>query len=171
MSATNTRPRRSDRRPATGGAPQAKWLARPRAGGTKAPPAAVPTGGFLTGDATATDPVEKILLGRLRAAVRWGRRPDGKRWWRVSPRAGLHGGVVIPGRLLWQVINRDGLKCCYCRRICNPYALLDHQPLPDYPTVEHVTPRSQGGRNTMDNLRVACRQCNERRGCGPVPGV
>ena len=35
-------------------------------------------------------------------------------------------------------------------------------------TVEHLLPRSRGGRTTDDNLVVACRRCNRARRSRPV---
>lgn len=31
-------------------------------------------------------------------------------------------------------------------------------------TVEHLTPKSQGGTNTLENCVAACNQCNKARG-------
>jgi 5-methylcytosine-specific restriction endonuclease McrA len=31
-------------------------------------------------------------------------------------------------------------------------------------TLEHITPQCDGGTNDMDNLAIACRTCNKRRG-------
>nr|DAK38457.1 MAG TPA: HNH endonuclease [Caudoviricetes sp.] len=41
------------------------------------------------------------------------------------------------------------------------------QPLSPEP--DHVVPAAQGGRDTVDNARVTCRQCNQRRGSKPIP--
>jgi len=30
-------------------------------------------------------------------------------------------------------------------------------------TVDHITPKSLGGSDAIDNLALACRRCNERR--------
>ena len=35
-------------------------------------------------------------------------------------------------------------------------------------TLEHLTPRSNGGGGRIGNLRAVCRECNERRGSLPV---
>ena len=35
-------------------------------------------------------------------------------------------------------------------------------------TAEHLMPRSRGGRTSLENLTVACRPCNKRRGPQPV---
>ena len=36
-------------------------------------------------------------------------------------------------------------------------------------TADHIVPRSQGGSDQLDNLRPACRPCNQHRGNGPDP--
>lgn len=38
-------------------------------------------------------------------------------------------------------------------------------------TVEHLLPRSRGGRGHAENLAPACRACNRRRGSRPVAAV
>ena len=35
-------------------------------------------------------------------------------------------------------------------------------------TVEHLLPKTRGGRGIPENLAVACRRCNRRRGAKPV---
>jgi hypothetical protein len=35
-------------------------------------------------------------------------------------------------------------------------------------TVEHLLPKTRGGRGVPENLAVACRRCNRRRGAKPV---
>ena len=47
------------------------------------------------------------------------------------------------------VLKRDGHRCGYC-----PAAAT---------TVDHVVPRSQGGRNTWTNTVGACYRCNQRK--------
>jgi 5-methylcytosine-specific restriction endonuclease McrA len=57
-----------------------------------------------------------------------------------------------------QLIERDGPACVWCGREVWRRDL----------TVEHVVPRSRGGHTTPDNVLVACRSCNKRRGSRPV---
>jgi 5-methylcytosine-specific restriction endonuclease McrA len=47
------------------------------------------------------------------------------------------------------VLNRDGRRCGYC-------------PAPAT-TVDHIVPRSRGGRNTWRNTVAACDPCNQRK--------
>lgn len=47
------------------------------------------------------------------------------------------------------VLIRDHRICSYCRGVAT--------------TIDHVTPRSRGGRNTWKNLVAACSPCNRRK--------
>jgi hypothetical protein len=47
------------------------------------------------------------------------------------------------------VFVRDGHRCAYCGAAAT--------------TVDHVLPRSRGGRNTWQNTVAACRDCNHRK--------
>jgi 5-methylcytosine-specific restriction endonuclease McrA len=63
-------------------------------------------------------------------------------------------------RKLFVLLERDGYECCWCGKVCN----LNTRPCNDsHPTVEHVIRRADGGTNKFDNLRVACRRCNNGR--------
>jgi 5-methylcytosine-specific restriction endonuclease McrA len=50
------------------------------------------------------------------------------------------------------VLRRDRFRCQYC-------GARDHL------TIDHVLPRSRGGKDTWDNLVTACTGCNARKGC------
>lgn len=49
------------------------------------------------------------------------------------------------------VLRRDNFQCQYCGR-------------QDGLTLDHVLPRSRGGRDVWDNLVAACISCNNRKG-------
>lgn len=49
------------------------------------------------------------------------------------------------------VFKRDGFKCVYCSKNENL-------------TVDHVIPRSKGGRDSWHNLVTACQRCNTEKG-------
>lgn len=48
---------------------------------------------------------------------------------------------------------RDGLKCWWCKKELTLQTA----------TIEHLTPKSEGGQNEMKNLRLACYPCNIER--------
>ncbi|HEX2863126.1 MAG TPA: HNH endonuclease, partial [Deinococcales bacterium] len=49
------------------------------------------------------------------------------------------------------VFRRDAHTCQYCGRTGGDM------------TLDHVVPRSRGGRNSWDNIVTACRECNSRK--------
>jgi 5-methylcytosine-specific restriction endonuclease McrA len=49
------------------------------------------------------------------------------------------------------VFRRDGYECQYCGAT-------------QHLTIDHVLPRSRGGRDTWENLVTACHDCNTRKG-------
>jgi 5-methylcytosine-specific restriction endonuclease McrA len=52
------------------------------------------------------------------------------------------------------VFLRDGYQCQYCA---------ERPPVREL-NLDHVIPRSRGGRSTWDNLVTSCRQCNLKKG-------
>ena len=64
----------------------------------------------------------------------------------------------------------QGGKCCYCECLLVLPATGIHKPAkvkdqhPRMATFEHLRRRADGGGNHMDNLALACRQCNAARG-------
>jgi len=50
------------------------------------------------------------------------------------------------------IIKRDGSICQYCGK--------NSQPM----TIDHVIPKSYGGRDTWENLVCACIKCNSKKG-------
>jgi 5-methylcytosine-specific restriction endonuclease McrA len=50
-----------------------------------------------------------------------------------------------------EVLRRDHHRCQYCGSTKNL-------------TLDHVIPRSKGGRHTWDNVVTACERCNSRKG-------
>lgn len=49
------------------------------------------------------------------------------------------------------ILRRDGSKCQYCG---SAHAV----------TIDHILPRSRGGKDTWENLVAACISCNNRKG-------
>lgn len=56
------------------------------------------------------------------------------------------------------IARRDGSCCCYCGWF-----------LPNHGAIEHYIPKSLGGSNHIDNLKIACKPCNQARRNNPVP--
>jgi 5-methylcytosine-specific restriction endonuclease McrA len=52
------------------------------------------------------------------------------------------------------VLKRDNFSCQYCGRTQSSSDL----------TLDHVLPRSRGGKNTWENVVAACKPCNHRKG-------
>jgi 5-methylcytosine-specific restriction endonuclease McrA len=50
------------------------------------------------------------------------------------------------------VLKRDGHQCQYCGTTRGPF------------TIDHIHPRSLGGRDTWENLVCACHGCNNKKG-------
>ncbi len=59
---------------------------------------------------------------------------------------------LMPNRM--NVLWRDGNQCQYCAGYFPQGEL----------TLDHVIPKSRGGRNTWENLVVACKKCNQKKG-------
>lgn len=65
------------------------------------------------------------------------------------------------GRLLTALFSRDGTACGICggqldRKVADEHA-------PDYVSIDHVVPLSKGGRDSVENLRLAHQRCNNER--------
>ncbi len=58
-----------------------------------------------------------------------------------------------------QLVWRDGSFCCYCGCFLLPSEL----------TIEHYVPKSKGGSNSLSNLKLACKSCNQERGNSDIP--
>lgn len=69
-----------------------------------------------------------------------------------------------------RVHRRDGGVCYLCGKACDRGV---DPPHPDAQTIDHVVPRSRGGSDEDENLRVACHRCNAWKGdrlLGELPG-
>jgi 5-methylcytosine-specific restriction endonuclease McrA len=58
------------------------------------------------------------------------------------------------GRRRLRVMDRDKYTCYYCGRICRKEEI----------EVDHLIPRSRGGKDNLDNLVTACHGCNQAKG-------
>lgn len=71
------------------------------------------------------------------------------------------GRFYVSADLRRAVYERDQWSCHLCGEDTNP----DAGPSSDwFPSLDHVTPRSMGGDESMENLRTAHRWCNSVRG-------
>lgn len=76
------------------------------------------------------------------------------------PTPGL--GSTRRRRLFRTLRVRDGDFCCWCkRRMIFEEAFRSSHPWAA--SIEHIIPRSAGGSNEKENLKLACRQCNTTR--------
>ncbi len=86
-------------------------------------------------------------------ANRWIRTSSAHHPWPSIVRLNLY--VRIPYRRIMltrkNVIRRDGFRCQYCGSR-------------DRLTIDHVMPKSRGGRDIWENLVAACVPCNNRKG-------
>lgn len=57
--------------------------------------------------------------------------------------------------LRYDVMRRDGFRCCLCGRSAANGAELE---------VDHIVPVSKGGNTTYGNLQTLCRECNRGKG-------
>jgi uncharacterized protein with PIN domain len=57
-----------------------------------------------------------------------------------------------------KIFERDDYRCIYCGKQLTRFTA----------TLDHVTPVSEGGDNSADNLKTACLQCNSRKTSRPL---
>ena len=61
------------------------------------------------------------------------------------------------------VLQRDGYACIYCGVRAGDVAAGRRLSKRDF-TLDHILPRSRGGKNTWGNTACACQPCNQRKG-------
>lgn len=69
--------------------------------------------------------------------------------------------------LLIRLHGREGGRCFYCDKHVNLHTIgscSTRWPDPNAATLDHFIPRSRGGRNSFDNMVLACFSCNNARG-------
>ncbi len=59
--------------------------------------------------------------------------------------------VKVMPSIRWQVFQRDNWRCVACGRGALDGVILH---------IDHITPRSKGGRDTLDNYQTLCHVCN-----------
>ena len=67
-----------------------------------------------------------------------------------------------------ELIKRDGLRCAICGEMCDTN---DKETINgivicgnNYQSIDHIRPMSKGGGHTWDNVQVAHRMCNSKKG-------
>lgn len=91
--------------------------------------------------------------------VSWNREYRERR--EAEGRPVLAGGRWIKPHQRVAIYERDGGVCQLCSE---PVDFDAHVMSADAPTLDHVLPRSLGGGDEPENLRLACRACNVTRG-------
>ena len=70
---------------------------------------------------------------------------------------------------LKDLFKRDGGVCAICGKRCRWDAKEERADgtivtYKDYPSVDHIVPLSKGGKHAWNNVQLACRSCNSRKG-------
>lgn len=65
-------------------------------------------------------------------------------------------------RIVRKLIDRDGVHCHYCgvQLVWSDGLSYQENGL----SIDHITPQTEGGETELDNLVLACRKCNTRKG-------
>lgn len=62
------------------------------------------------------------------------------------------------------IYDRDGGRCQLCQEKVRRHGPFYSPTLPTPAAVDHIFPRSRGGRTTPNNLRLLCTTCNAQKG-------
>ena len=80
-------------------------------------------------------------------------------------------GVAVPksrplhGAERRRIFDRDGKRCVQCEQSLKLFRV-ERQFFDDCSLahIDHIFPRSRGGQNNAENLRLLCEYCNESKG-------
>lgn len=80
------------------------------------------------------------------------------------------------GTARWKAVRKEALRGAQNQGIANCPScgvLLNYEQgrLPNSAEADHIIPHARGGTDTLDNVRVCCRLCNQRRGAKRVSTV
>ncbi len=78
-------------------------------------------------------------------------------------------GASRTGTARWKALRQQALRDAITRGVTNcPLCgcILDYTQgrQPNSPEADHILPHSRGGTDTLDNIRIICRRCNQSRG-------
>lgn len=103
-------------------------------------------------------------------------KPLRRKYWWLTFSDRPHYGISVWPKFGEILLERDGGRCRYCgiafdARLDKPafdpmtnLATIEIEIfLPAWPEVDHVIPRSKGGTDDLDNLVLACSECNNRK--------
>lgn len=80
-----------------------------------------------------------------------------------------HAATVDERGLTWDPVRRSGKHASVRRRVLEAYGDTCHLcGKPGAKSMDHVIPRSQGGKYSLSNLRPSHAVCNQDRGVMPV---
>jgi 5-methylcytosine-specific restriction endonuclease McrA len=71
----------------------------------------------------------------------------------------------LRGQMRVQQDMGHALKCRYCYKVVRIAHWSENYNGPDLATVDHVVPHFRGGADHSSNMVVACRPCNNAKGC------
>lgn len=63
-----------------------------------------------------------------------------------------------------RIIERDGIACWICGKDTILAEFSTNRNGPMVASLDHIIPSSKGGTHDDDNLKIACRKCNYKRG-------
>ena len=118
-------------------------------------------GGGFRSEHPGAEYCSKQCRGRAHAARRKKLHPRGLGSHRR--RARERGVEYDSGVTMSRLLERDGLTCYICGKVCDPSDTSWGTSGPNYPTLDHVVALANGGGHTWDNVRVACGECNSRK--------
>ena len=85
----------------------------------------------------------------------------GKRLKQAKANGGFQKGLTKK-----KIMKAKGNKCIWCGCECtNDFQIIggQPQPLPKTATVEHIVPIAKGGQHNMNNVAIACFECNHKK--------
>ena len=83
-----------------------------------------------------------------------------------------HNNIIDKDITLERLFKRDSGVCYICGKTCDWQDFIVENGITicgdDYPSIEHVAPLSKGGKHSWNNVRLACRGCNNAKHTRPL---